>query len=89
MFDGLFLNLNMFVEALDILNDGTLDQSTPNHNRSKREADEDLSNEERRVAGVRYLFELFYYFHTDVLKKNIFFKFLYQYVRNCNISFFK
>jgi len=38
-------------EALDILNDGTLEQNTPNYSRSKRDADEDLSNEERRVAG--------------------------------------
>lgn len=43
-----------FSEALDILNDGTLQQNTPaGHNRSKRDADEDLTNEERRVAGVR------------------------------------
>ncbi|KAE9545379.1 hypothetical protein AGLY_000922 [Aphis glycines] len=39
-------------EALDILNDGTLEQNTPSYSRSKRDADEDLSNEERRVAGV-------------------------------------
>ncbi|CAH1712669.1 unnamed protein product [Aphis gossypii] len=38
-------------EALDILNDGTLEQNTPSYSRSKRDADEDLSNEERRVAG--------------------------------------
>lgn len=38
-------------EALDIINDGTLDQNTPSHERSKRETDEDLTNEERRVAG--------------------------------------
>uniref|UniRef100_A0A2S2P0L6 Uncharacterized protein n=1 Tax=Schizaphis graminum TaxID=13262 RepID=A0A2S2P0L6_SCHGA len=38
-------------EALDILNDGTLEQNTPSYGRSKRDADEDLSNEERRVAG--------------------------------------
>jgi len=50
----LFLNLNEFTEALDILNDGNLEQNTPNYSsRSKRDADEDLTNEERRVAGVR------------------------------------
>ncbi|XP_025206550.1 general odorant-binding protein 70 [Melanaphis sacchari] len=38
-------------EALDILNDGTLEQNTPSYSRPKRDADEDLSNEERRVAG--------------------------------------
>ncbi|XP_022168957.1 general odorant-binding protein 70 [Myzus persicae] len=39
-------------EALDILNDGNLEQNTPSYSsRSKREADEDLTNEERRVAG--------------------------------------
>uniref|UniRef100_A0A2S2Q9A7 Uncharacterized protein n=1 Tax=Sipha flava TaxID=143950 RepID=A0A2S2Q9A7_9HEMI len=38
-------------EALDILNDGTLEQNTENQSRSKRDAEEDLTNEERRVAG--------------------------------------
>ncbi|VVC40159.1 Pheromone/general odorant binding protein [Cinara cedri] len=38
-------------EALDILNDDALEQNKPNENRSKREVDEDLTNEERRVAG--------------------------------------
>jgi len=46
--------LNGLTEALDILNDGNLEQNTPSYSsRSKREADEDLTNEERRVAGVR------------------------------------
>lgn len=50
----MFFNLNQFTEALDILNDGTTEQITQIQNsRSKRETDEDLSNEERRVAGVR------------------------------------
>jgi len=38
-------------EALDILNDGTLDQNTPSNVRTKRDTDEELTNDERRVAG--------------------------------------
>jgi hypothetical protein len=53
--------LNEFTEALDILNDGTLEQNTENQSRSKRDAEEDLTNEERRVAGVR-LMNLFSFF---------------------------
>lgn len=48
------MNLNEISEALDIINDGTLEQNTqPNNSRSKREVvEENLTNEERRVAGV-------------------------------------
>ncbi|XP_050421771.1 general odorant-binding protein 70 [Adelges cooleyi] len=40
-------------EALEILNGGPLDEDnlTPNRNRPKRDVDDELSNEERRVAG--------------------------------------
>lgn len=54
VFRNFYSRVPEFPEALDILNDGTLEQNTPaGHNRSKRDADEDLTNEERRVAGVR------------------------------------
>lgn len=54
VFRNFYSRLSEFPEALDILNDGTLQQNTPvGHSRSKRDADEDLTNEERRVAGVR------------------------------------
>jgi len=46
---------NEFTEALDILNESTLEQNTPlQQSRIKRDVDEDLTNEERRVAGVSY-----------------------------------
>lgn len=45
--------LRGFAEALDILNESTLDQNTPSKVRAKRDADEELTNDERRVAGVR------------------------------------
>jgi len=39
-------------EALDILNESTLEQNIPlQQSRIKRDVDEDLTNEERRVAG--------------------------------------
>lgn len=54
VFRNFYSSVSEFPEALDILNDGTLEQNTPaGHNRSKRDADDDLTNEERRVAGVR------------------------------------
>lgn len=78
-----------FTEALDILNDGGLEQlnSTPSPNRSKRETEEDLTNEERRVAGVSCAMwqDVFKFYSFNLLHYNNMLR-TYQQQINFNIN---